>query len=288
MNTINATLTWQGGMAYKVDLRGHEFIMDAAADKGGENKGPRPKPLVLAAVGGCIGITLKTMLDKIGMGFTFFCADIEGSLTKEHPVYYNEIHLNLYISEPNNKPKLLELLDMAHEKYCPICIMIRDVVKITTDVFLLQSPTIPEALPQNTLEKHYVRVMYEKDLEFIAEVEGHKLILDYNEAFGGHDNGPSPRDILLPAYAGCTGMDIVYILKKMRQEVKEIKINIEADANDKPPRVFTNIRLHFIIKGNNLKEEKVKEAIELSQGKYCGVAPMLRAFCKLDYTYEIG
>jgi putative redox protein len=120
---------------------------------------------------------------------------------------------------------------------------------------------------------------------FEAEVNGHKVVMDADESVGGRDRGPRPKPLVLSALTGCTGMDVVSILQKMRVQPDDFRIIAEADAADEHPKVFTSIHLTYQFAGKQLPEEKLRKAVDLSQERYCSVSAMLRKAC--DLTYEI-
>ena len=120
----------------------------------------------------------------------------------------------------------------------------------------------------------------------IAE-SGGQLTLDARAEHGGTGQGPSPMETLLLALAGCTGMDVVSVLGKMRAPFAGLEIRVSGDRRDEHPRVFTHIRLEYIFRGTGLKPEQVSRAVELSQTKYCSVSAMVRASAELTYTWRI-
>jgi putative redox protein len=117
---------------------------------------------------------------------------------------------------------------------------------------------------------------------------GGTITMDARPEHGGTGQGPSPMETLLLALAGCTGMDVVSILGKMRAPLAGLEIRVSGDRAEEHPRVFTRIRLEYIARGNDLKPEQVKRAVDLSQEKYCSVSAMLRASAELTYTWRIA
>ena len=100
--------------------------------------------------------------------------------------------------------------------------------------------------------------------------------------------GFSPKALLLSGLAGCSGIDVVDILEKMRVPFADLIIEAEAEQTDEHPRVFRNIHLNFILKTGKENREKIQKAIDLSLEKYCGVAAMLKKNSKIDYTIIIN
>lgn len=110
--------------------------------------------------------------------------------------------------------------------------------------------------------------------------DGHTIELS------GDGNAVGPMQSVLMAAAGCSSIDIVMILEKMRQPLEDIKVEVEGKRKDDIPRVFTDIHMHYILTGN-LKEEKVKKAIGMSLGQYCSVSLMLAKAVNVTSSYEI-
>ncbi len=127
-----------------------------------------------------------------------------------------------------------------------------------------------------------------EDMVFETEVNGHKLYLDADEKVGGKDRGPRPKPLMMVALAGCTGMDVVSILKKMKVEVKEFNISIEADLDDEFPKPYTSMKIIYTFRGENLNRSKIEKAVNLSQDKYCGVSENYRKAMKLDFEIRIN
>ena len=113
---------------------------------------------------------------------------------------------------------------------------------------------------------------------------GHWIMMD--STFNGGDGGaPSPIEYVLMGLGGCTGIDLVSILQKMRQEVTGIEMEIEGRRAEDHPRVYEYVRLKYRIRGKNLSHERIKAGIELADEEYCSIGAMLRKTA--DYAYEI-
>jgi len=127
-----------------------------------------------------------------------------------------------------------------------------------------------------------VKTIWNGDMEFDSELNGHHIILDASPEVGGHDKGPRPKGLLLTALTGCTGMDVVSILKKMK--VLDYKFRMEVDANQttEHPKYYSKICLNYIFEGENLPIEKIKKAVKLSEDSYCGVSFMLAKASELE------
>lgn len=135
--------------------------------------------------------------------------------------------------------------------------------------------------------KESVNVTWEGGMSFEANVMDYKIIMDADPEFGGQKKGPKPKPLLLVALAGCTGMDIVSLLNKMRVEFKKFKIRVDGDTADEHPKKFTRITVTYEITGKNIDREKVEKAVILSKDKYCSVSATLKNSVDIDYIVEI-
>ncbi|HNW89510.1 MAG TPA: OsmC family protein [Bacteroidales bacterium] len=126
-----------------------------------------------------------------------------------------------------------------------------------------------------------------ENMAFETEVDGHTLIMDAGESSGGDDLGPRPKALTLVSLAGCTGMDVISILKKMNVNPDEFHISVEGELTKEHPRYYEKIMVSYHFKGKNLPEDKLARAVELSQEKYCGVSALLRKGTEVDYEIKI-
>lgn len=113
-------------------------------------------------------------------------------------------------------------------------------------------------------------------MEFDAQVGDHKLVLDASEELGGANVGVRPKPLLLVALAGCTGMDITSLARKMRVEFDQIEIEADAEKTEDIPVVYTSMKLIYRFEGKDIDPAKPLKMVNLSQERYCGVAMMLR------------
>jgi len=120
-----------------------------------------------------------------------------------------------------------------------------------------------------------------------AESSDNITYIDAAEAIGGHNAGARPMQLVLMGLGGCSGIDLIEILKKQRQELKDISISIDGKRADAVPSVFSDIHVHFYLTGA-LDERKVKRAIDLSLNKYCSVAAMLCKTARITSSFEIS
>ena len=116
---------------------------------------------------------------------------------------------------------------------------------------------------------------------------GHKVMMDASKEVGGEDRGSRPMELLLMGLGGCSGIDVIMMLEKGKQDVKDCQMEITSERADAVPAVYTKIHLHFKVTGTDLNEKKVARAVELSAEKYCSVSKMLEKTAEMTHSYEI-
>jgi putative redox protein len=126
------------------------------------------------------------------------------------------------------------------------------------------------------MTKEQVKIKWLENMAFSAEVNGHEMILDAAEKVGGENRGPRPKPLMLAALAGCTGMDVVSILKKMRVDLDDFNVYVDGDLTEEHPKQYAQMHVIYEFKGKNLPEEKLQKAVNLSEERYCGVSAMYR------------
>lgn len=132
------------------------------------------------------------------------------------------------------------------------------------------------------------RVKWVEDLTFVGESgSGHTLVMDGPEALGGHGTGMRPMELLLLGMGGCTSFDMIQMLKKGRQDIRDCVVELTSERSDEIPKIFTKIHVHYTVTGKKLKEAQVKRAVELSAEKYCSASIMLGAMAEITHDYEI-
>ena len=134
-------------------------------------------------------------------------------------------------------------------------------------------------------DKHSIKTEWKGDMAFEADVNGHKVIMDATVEGGGHDLGSSPKKLQLVALSGCTGMDVVSILKKMRVEIEKCSIEVQGDVSDEHPKHYTKMHVIYQFTGKNLPKDKLEKAVKMSEETYCGVEALYRL--AIDVTSEI-
>jgi putative redox protein len=115
----------------------------------------------------------------------------------------------------------------------------------------------------------------------------HQVILDADPAVGGADSGFRPMELMAVSLAGCTAMDVISILAKKRQEVTGFEVKVDARRAEQHPKVFTDIGIHYIVRGRNIDAAAVQRAIDLSADKYCPAQAMLGKVAPLHLTFEV-
>ena len=127
-----------------------------------------------------------------------------------------------------------------------------------------------------------------KDMLFDAELSGHHLLMDLDTKAGGEDKGPRPKSLILAALSGCSGMDVVSILKKMKVTDYQFKMDIAAESTTEHPITYHTINVDFHFEGKELSQDKIYRAVELSTTKYCGVMAMLRKAAQINVKVYVN
>ncbi|MBS4060733.1 MAG: OsmC family protein [Bacteroidetes bacterium] len=121
-----------------------------------------------------------------------------------------------------------------------------------------------------------VDVTWTGDMSFEADVNGFKIAIDADEKVGGQNKGPRPKPLTLASLGGCTAMDVISILKKMRVEPTWFNVEVDGELTEEHPKYYHKIMVTYMFKGENLDIEKLEKAVSLSQERYCGVNELLR------------
>ena len=134
-------------------------------------------------------------------------------------------------------------------------------------------------------ETEVVSTKWLENMSFESEINGHKIIIDAKEEVGGQDRGPRPKPFMLAALGGCTSMDVVSILKKMRVELKSLNVIVEGELSEEHPKRFTKMHVIYEVEGDDLPLDKIEKAISLSEDKYCGVSAVYKEV--IEITSEV-
>lgn len=130
-----------------------------------------------------------------------------------------------------------------------------------------------------------VNIKWTEGMSFEAEVNDFKITLDATPAMGGQNKGPRPKPLTLVSLGGCTGMDVISILNKMRVTPDYFNVEVSGEMTDEHPKYYHKIFIKYIFRGKDLPMAKLEKAVSLSQDRYCGVSEMLRA--KSELIHEI-
>lgn len=135
--------------------------------------------------------------------------------------------------------------------------------------------------------KHVVDLAWHKNMAFETDLDGHKLTIDASVEGGGDDLGPRPKKLMLVALAGCTGVDVIMILKKMKIEPEAFNVIVEGDVTEEHPKKYHTMKIIYQFKGKDLPLDKLERAVQLSQEKYCGVSATYREALKLETEIKV-
>jgi putative redox protein len=135
------------------------------------------------------------------------------------------------------------------------------------------------------MAKHEIETQWMGKMQFNALINGHSIIMDAPEKAGGEDNGPIPKPFVLAALSGCTGMDIVALLRKSGHLIDDLDMKVTGELSKQAPMQYVSIHVEYIFKANPCLEEAVLNAVTDSQEKYCGVSSMLKK--AIPVTWEI-
>jgi putative redox protein len=132
------------------------------------------------------------------------------------------------------------------------------------------------------------RIKLVEGITFVAESgSGHAVVVDAAPDAGGRNLGARPMELVLMGTGACTAVDVMLILRKSRQAVTDCVVELEAERASEDPKVFTRIRMHYVITGKGLAPAHVERAIKLSKEKYCSATRMLAKTAEIEFDYEI-
>ena len=132
------------------------------------------------------------------------------------------------------------------------------------------------------------RIQLVEGMTFVAESgSGHAVVVDAAPNVGGRDLGARPMELVLMGAGSCTAIDVVHILRKARQAVSGCVVELDAERAEADPKVFTRIRLHYVVSGKGLAPAQVERAIRLSKEKYCSATIMLAGTATVEYDFEV-
>lgn len=135
--------------------------------------------------------------------------------------------------------------------------------------------------------KHVVDLAWTDKVAFETDMDGHKVVIDATKESGGSDLGPRPKKLMLTALAGCTGVDVIMILKKMKVVPEAFNVIVEADVTDEHPRHYNKMKVIYQFKGKNLPKDKLEKAVKLSEEKYCGVTAVYKKAMEMETEIRV-
>lgn len=136
------------------------------------------------------------------------------------------------------------------------------------------------------MAQHEIETQWMGKMQFNSLINGHTIVMDAPERVGGEDNGPIPKPFVLTALSGCTGMDIVAILRKAQKEVQDLNIKVTGELSKQQPIQYIAIHVSYDFTGEDSSKDAALEAVTVSQEKYCGVSQMLKK--ALPVTWEVN
>ena len=136
------------------------------------------------------------------------------------------------------------------------------------------------------MAQHEIETQWMGKMQFNSLINGHTIVMDAPERVGGEDNGPIPKPFILTALSGCTGMDIVAILRKSQKEVQDLNIKVTGELSKQQPIQYIAIHVSYDFTGEESSRDAALDAVTVSQEKYCGVSQMLKK--ALPVTWEVN
>jgi putative redox protein len=117
---------------------------------------------------------------------------------------------------------------------------------------------------------------------------GKNLLMESGPDFGGSNQGLSPKALMLSSLGGCTGLDLLSLLKKMRVEIEGFKVIVNGELTEEHPKYYDKVSIDYYFTGTDLSKEKIKKAVSLSEERYCGVIKMFRAFAEVTIAIHFN
>jgi putative redox protein len=132
------------------------------------------------------------------------------------------------------------------------------------------------------------KVILMKDMQFSGtSTSGHTLAMDADESSGGHNAGFRPMELLLVGFGGCSGMDVISILRKKKQQITAFEIKVKGGKSNTDPKIYREIHIEYVVTGKDVRKEAVERAISLSLEKYCSVGATLAKAGTITHSYKI-
>ena len=137
------------------------------------------------------------------------------------------------------------------------------------------------------MSKTSIDVAWNKKMSFKTSLNGHEIIIDAEKKVGGEDKGPPPKPLMLLSLGGCTAMDVISILKKMRVKVEDFHVKVEGELTEEHPKHYYKMHVIYEFKGKDLPMDKIEKAVKLSEYRYCGVSATYRKAMELTSEIKI-
>ena len=132
------------------------------------------------------------------------------------------------------------------------------------------------------------KITFTDGMQFVGVADsGHAVVMDAPASVGGNNTGANPMELLLMAFGGCSGMDVISILRKKKQNVSKLELDVEGEMAKDHPHMYTSMHIEYMVTGKNISEDAVKRAIELSLEKYCSVGAILGKAAKITHSYKV-
>ena len=136
--------------------------------------------------------------------------------------------------------------------------------------------------------KHETRATWQEGMSFDVALDGHTFAIDAAPEHGGANRGPKPKGLILSGLAGCTGMDVVAILNKMRMPFDSFDVAVVGELTEEHPKHYNRITVVYTFTGTALDEKKIEKAVRLSQENYCGVSEMLKHAAEISHEIRLN
>ena len=133
-----------------------------------------------------------------------------------------------------------------------------------------------------------VKLNHLEKMQFESELNGHKITIDADPNVGGENKGPRPKPLMLLSLAGCTAMDVISILRKMRVEPDDFNVEVQADQTDEHPKHYHKMHVIYSFEGEDLPLDKIKKAVNLSEERYCGVSAVYKKAIEMSLEIRIN
>ena len=133
-----------------------------------------------------------------------------------------------------------------------------------------------------------IKLDHVEKMQFETELNGHKITIDAAPEVGGENKGPRPKPLMLLSLAGCTAMDVISILRKMRVEPDDFSVEVQADQTNEHPKHYHKMHVIYSFEGEDLPYDKLKKAVNLSEERYCGVSAVYRKAVEMTSDIRVN